>query len=401
MSADNPWDAQAYGAPQQSPQQNYGPAPGFGQPQQVPQQAPVQPQPQGEPQPAFGPPQQQYQQQHPQQQYPQQFQQPLPLPQPQYPQYQQQPNYGPPQQQQFQQGFAPDGWSVPQQQQHQQYQQQWQGEPGRGMRVAALILLIVAVVMTIGSETALVGLGSLAGNVATLILIVGLGIAGGAMLDRRARNWSAGLAVGLAITEAPIYIQQLRSGDQIWYQFWSVGALLATALGGLFAFVALQQERAVAEPGIKIPMPAVALAIPAVLFWAVSDVLNNFTWKYTDSSGSFACCSWSHQSGQDKIANVLTILALAVVVLYAAQATRAGLAKGLLAGAFVFMASQAAGTVFAVLAPGSTISNLHGMTDVHASIDNGFWFTLVGLILFAAAFITQRSDPRERQGATR
>ncbi|HTJ67276.1 MAG TPA: hypothetical protein VL551_07085 [Actinospica sp.] len=349
MSTGSPWDSQPYGGQGQGQgqQQPFGPPP----PQQFPQQqVPQQPYPQ-----------QQFPQQ---QQFPPQYQQ-------QYQPYQQQPN---------------PGWPAP--------PQPRQADPGRGMRVAALILLVLAVIMTVGNDAAGVGLTFLSGDVATLIMVAALGIAGGAMLDRRARDWSAGLAVGAALPQAAIYIQDFRGGQQFWYTFWAAGALATTALGCLFAFIALQRERVATTPapGIatRTPAPVLALGIPAVLTCGLSFLLVDFTYTYTDSSDRFPCCSWSQQLGQEKASSVFMILALGAVVLYAALATSLALTKGLLAGAFAFAASQAVGMVITAIAPGGTITHPQGQSDTHIVLGIGFWMGLVSAALFAVAFLAAR-----------
>jgi len=219
------------------------------------------------------------------------------------------------------------------------------------------------------------------------------------LLPAKTRGLGAGLALGQALAESARFINEVTpsSFDQfnLVQKLSYTGSYVLTALGGVAVLIAVLIERGPNDRGIRMPVPVLALGIPAAVLWTIGALQADYAWTYAGESQSFPCCSWSTSNGIGKTSDVLVAVAMLAIVLLAAFVPRPGLAKGLLAGVVVTLLAETAANVISVLLPASVaygIGGGSGQAAISAQAKSGLWFALAGLVLFVVAFFIQRGE---------
>ena len=219
------------------------------------------------------------------------------------------------------------------------------------------------------------------------------------LLPAKTRGLGAGLALGQALAESARFINEVTpsSFDQfnLVQKLSFTGSYILTALGGVAVLIALLIERGPTDRATRMPVPVLALGIPASVLWTIGTLQANYAWTFAGSPQSSPCCSWSMSNGVGRTADVLVAVAMLAIVLLAAFVPRPGLAKGLLAGVVVTVLSETVANVMSVVLPTSVVYGIgggNGQAAVTAQAQSGLWFSLVGLILFVVAFFIQRGE---------
>jgi len=280
-------------------------------------------------------------------------------------------------------------------------------DPGKGMRVTALVLFALAAVADaldfFGPERAW---ANPIDELVTVIFVAGSLLTVFTLLPPKTRGFGAGLALGQALVESARYISEVRLSDL--HEYTAIqkasftGSYILTALGGIAVLVALLQDRRSAERGQRMPIPALALGIPGAVLVFLSLVQPDSATAYSGQAQSYyTCCSWSEVDGYEQTSYVLTVVALLALVLFAALTLRVGLAKGLLCGILVFTVAGAVVELLLVFAPTASAFGFGASASlgtVSAKAKPGLWFALAATVVFAVAFFVQRSGRGAQPG---
>ena len=105
--------------------------------------------------------------------------------------------------------------------------------------------------------------------VTTAVFVLAAAGTAAMLLPRRTRDFAAGAALAEALTESARFIFSIRPSEFDEFA-WpakvsNTGSYILTALGGIVVAVALIRERRVARPGIRKPIPPLALGIPGAV----------------------------------------------------------------------------------------------------------------------------------------
>lgn len=271
------------------------------------------------------------------------------------------------------------------------------GDPGRAPRIVAVVLFgldaIANALGLFGADDAWknpVDEISLAAFVAAAVLTAAL------LLPRRTRGFAAGFALAQVLTETARFIFSVRPSafDEFnWAEKISnTGSYVITVPAGLVVAVAMLRERRGAVRAPREPIPTLALAVPGAVLAVLGLLIADYTWFYGGVPGGYPCCSWSSGDGFLKASYLLTAVAFAACVLLALLISRPGFAKGIWAGAAAFQAISAIVVLINTIAPTQAVYGYQATTpseQVTAHPQAGLWFTLVGLALFAIAFLVQ------------